>query len=215
ELGGARVVTIKSRARGGLGRAEGGPETEYGPLDAVANPEAHPWQADCCAASGEWEERSGEQRKLWWAAGLLGHSYPLHSWQCKHCFARDVGSSHRSLSCERAAPSVLAPMAQVEEPASPQESSSPLKCDKCDGRHPTSACPWFKKAREKHKDADPATAKKQARALGVLGMASGPPEILPSSSVRVVRQPGDGSCLFHSLCYGLKDGSTASGLRRQ
>lgn len=28
-------------------------------------------------------------------------------------------------------------------------------------------------------------------------------------------QPGDGSCLFHSLSHGLRDGSTATGLRRQ
>eukprot|EP00966_Prymnesium_polylepis_P288452 6662801-Prymnesium_polylepis.1 len=46
-------------------------------------------------------------------------------------------------------------------------------------------------------------------------MSSGPPEILASSSVRVIRQPGDGSCLFHSLCHGLRDGSTANALRRQ
>ncbi len=34
-------------------------------------------------------------------------------------------------------------------------------------------------------------------------------------SARVVRQPGDGSCLFHALSYGLRDGSTAHALRRQ
>ena len=31
----------------------------------------------------------------------------------------------------------------------------------------------------------------------------------------VVRQPGDGSCLFHSLCHGLGAAVTAGGLRRQ
>jgi hypothetical protein len=30
------------------------------------------------------------------------------------------------------------------------------------------------------------------------------------ASARVVRQPGDGSCLFHSLSYGLGDGTSAS-----
>lgn len=34
-------------------------------------------------------------------------------------------------------------------------------------------------------------------------------------NARVVRQPGDGSCLFHSLSFGLRNGSTASSLRRQ
>lgn len=33
-------------------------------------------------------------------------------------------------------------------------------------------------------------------------------------SARVVRQPGDGSCLFHSLCHGLNAGSAQS-LRRE
>jgi hypothetical protein len=33
------------------------------------------------------------------------------------------------------------------------------------------------------------------------------------TSGRVVRQPGDGSCLFHSLSYGLADGTSASQVR--
>ena len=32
---------------------------------------------------------------------------------------------------------------------------------------------------------------------------------------RVVRQPGDGNCLFHSMSYGLRDGSTARSLRAE
>jgi len=121
-------------------------------------------------------------------------------------------ASHASsyLSSERVATNKAAPPpTAAKPPADGAKAHEELTCDKCDGKHPTALCPWFKKAREKHKDADPATAKRQ------LGMSSGPPEILSSGSVRVVRQPGDGSCLFHSLCYGLKDGSTASALRRQ
>lgn len=34
-------------------------------------------------------------------------------------------------------------------------------------------------------------------------------------SARVVRQPGDGSCLFHSMAHGLPSGASASGLRRE
>ena len=83
------------------------------------------------------------------------------------------------------------------------------KCDKCDGNHPTNACPWFKKAREKHPDAKPASEKK------MLGMQSGPVEVLRMGNARVIRQPGDGSCLFHSLSHGLRDGSTATALRRE
>ena len=28
-----------------------------------------------------------------------------------------------------------------------------IQCDKCDGKHATSKCPYFKQARDKHKDA--------------------------------------------------------------
>lgn len=31
---------------------------------------------------------------------------------------------------------------------------------------------------------------------------------------RIIPQAGDGSCLFHSMSYGIKDGSDASSLRR-
>ena len=35
------------------------------------------------------------------------------------------------------------------------------------------------------------------------------------SRARVVAQPGDGSCLFHSVAFGLRDGSTARSLRQE
>ena len=41
------------------------------------------------------------------------------------------------------------------------------------------------------------------------------PPFRPPSARLQVRQPGDGSCLFHALAYGLRDGSTAHALRRQ
>ena len=45
------------------------------------------------------------------------------------------------------------------------------------------------------------------------GTSNLPHAIVSSSSARVIKQPGDGSCLFHSMSYGLKDGSNASALR--
>ena len=84
-----------------------------------------------------------------------------------------------------------------------------MVCDKCDGKHATDACPWFKKPRDKHPDAKRASEKK------LMGINSGPVGILRGSAARVIRQPGDGSCLFHSMSYGLRDGSSAVTLRRQ
>lgn len=98
------------------------------------------------------------------------------------------------------------PLAKRGEEAPSRGDNAPAKCDKCDGSHQTPACPWFRKARDRHPDAAPARDK---RNLG----GSGPAEILRTA--RVVRQPGDGSCLFHALAYGLRDGSTAHALRRQ
>ena len=50
------------------------------------------------------------------------------------------------------------------------------RCDKCDGPHETAACPWFRKARDRHPDAAPARDKRQ---LG----GTGPVEILRSARV--------------------------------
>ena len=82
--------------------------------------------------------------------------------------------------------------------------NSHLCCDKCDGEHTTESCPYFKKERENHPD-----ARKRKSKIG--GVSSLPGEHF--SSARIIRQPGDGSCLFHSLCFGLKDGTTAAALR--
>ena len=76
-------------------------------------------------------------------------------------------------------------------------------CDKCDGAHLTQNCHIFKKDRERHPDA---TRRRNQKDIGGDG-GDGPGRYL--SSGRVVAQPGDGSCLFHSLCYGLGDGTSA------
>ena len=85
------------------------------------------------------------------------------------------------------------------------------KCDKCDGAHATAACPHFRKQRDTHPDA-------QRRAGGGLGgLGGGVPLRLRRG--RIVGQPGDGSCLFHSLRFGLAKGGggvpTTQGLRRE
>lgn len=80
-------------------------------------------------------------------------------------------------------------------------------CDKCDGPHHGDDCPHFKgKQRDQHKDAWVAYGKKSAADNN-----SKTAHVLRNA--RVVRQPGDGSCLFHSLAYGL--GTDATRLRAE
>lgn len=81
-------------------------------------------------------------------------------------------------------------------------------CDKCDGRHTTDRCPHFHKEREKHKDA----WVNYGRQAGPHQMGSSGGNFILRSA-RVMRQPGDGSCLFHSLVHGLSSGC-AQTLRR-
>jgi len=93
-------------------------------------------------------------------------------------------------------------------------SKDPKKCDKCDGPHPTDACPHFKgKGREDHKDAWANYGRKHPAQMG----SNSGKFVLRRANM--VRQPGDGSCLFHSLCFGLKRlgaaRSNAHGLRRE
>jgi|ERR1712216_146025 len=80
----------------------------------------------------------------------------------------------------------------------------PTVCDRCDGPHPSKQCPIFKKPREQHPDALQRTPVQMGDQT-----AKG---FLPSA--KVFHQPGDGSCLYHSLTFGLQQGS-ASALRRE
>mmetsp|Transcript_28562 Transcript_28562/g.50856 ORF Transcript_28562/g.50856 Transcript_28562/m.50856 type:complete len:621 (-) Transcript_28562:46-1908(-) len=73
-----------------------------------------------------------------------------------------------------------------------------VRCDKCDQAHPTEQCPFFKGGRDKHKDAWVNYGRKHPLEMGT----SGGNFVLKRA--RHIRQPGDGSCLFHSLSFGLK-----------
>ncbi|KAJ1420986.1 hypothetical protein B484DRAFT_465681, partial [Ochromonadaceae sp. CCMP2298] len=98
-------------------------------------------------------------------------------------------------------------MTTVEEGRGPiggKEVGKPLCCDKCDGKHPTDDCPYYKKKRDDHPDAQ--------KTKNIGGLSN-----LPAASLykaRVVQQPGDGNCLFHSMSYGLGS-SNASKLRAE
>lgn len=83
-------------------------------------------------------------------------------------------------------------------------SSKAVTCDKCDGAHETSACPHFKGDRDKHQDAWSHYSGAAAAGLAHLkARECVAPRSLPRGSASVVRMPGDGSCLFHSIAYGL------------
>ena len=75
------------------------------------------------------------------------------------------------------------------------------RCDKCDGVHATIACPHFRKSRDAHPDAQ------KGAGGGLGGLGGGVPLRLRRG--RVAGQPGDGSCLFHSLRFGLQKGGAA------
>lgn len=85
---------------------------------------------------------------------------------------------------------------QPSPPRTAQKKSE--KCDKCDGPHPTDECPHFKKPREQHKDAWQNYGRKDPVGMG----ASGGNVIL--NQARIVPQPGDGSCLYHSILFGIR-----------
>ena len=88
-------------------------------------------------------------------------------------------------------------------------------CDKCDGPHHESVCPHFKgRTREKHKDATDMYHRKLNGGNADIGHSSGadcnsiepphdPYSQVSSSAVKVIPQPGDGSCLFHSMSHAL------------
>lgn len=99
----------------------------------------------------------------------------------------------------------VASSSSPEEVASTAQPRKKLCCDACDGKHETADCPYFKKKRETHRDAQ----KGKGPSIG----GSGGNFVLRRA--RVVNQPGDGSCLFHSMSYGLGGGVGATSLRRQ
>lgn len=76
------------------------------------------------------------------------------------------------------------------------EASSDSNCDRCDGAHESFTCPYYKKPRGKHPD------EQRRKGLGLAGCGGN--YFVPFSRARVRHQPGDGSCLFHSMCFGLR-----------
>ena len=121
-------------------------------------------------------------------------------------------SSESKQAAKRATkPDALCSTQPTKSTAAPVRESKPPAnvpcgtCDRCDGAHLSQSCPVYKKPRDSHPDAQRGVG----RSLG----GSGGNYFLPSA--RVVRQPGDGSCLFHSMSHGLRHAGGARSLRRE
>lgn len=128
----------------------------------------------------------------------------------------EVAEARQECSKRLQASTGLPPREDVKEPqqallqaltATPAPRKKPNgPCDKCDGPHDTDDCPHFKKKRDDHADAWSRYGKKGE------GDEGEGRQVLRSA--KVVPQPGDGSCLFHSLAFGLKS-TNASSLRAE
>ena len=71
------------------------------------------------------------------------------------------------------------------------------RCDRCDGTHVSTECPHFKWPRATHKD---------ARCMPVEERPALAPDVAPvEASGKLIKQPGDGSCLYHSLSRGERE----------
>ena len=77
------------------------------------------------------------------------------------------------------------------------EVATDLNCDRCDGAHESTKCPYYKKPRGNHPD-------EQRRRKGQGLASAGGNYFIPFHRARVRHQPGDGSCLYHSMCFGLR-----------
>jgi len=167
-------------------------------------------------------------------SSLQKERYEVQSRGGRNCFEQKFAEKHvrrRSLFEEKLADcdieskesleyaSSLTSRRTIRSPSSPKLSllrSSRLKnvqskirdpCDRCDSKsHDTKTCPWFKKARDDHPDAN-------RRRPGDLGAGDGKVVFVKGAVVK--QMPGDGNCLFHSLTFGLKRGFNAHTLRKE
>ena len=101
----------------------------------------------------------------------------------------------------RAAAPAPPPAAMKPSAPTPAAAASPACCEKCDGPHATTACPHFRKERGAHPD-----EQRSASGRSIYDAGSTDARFVLRNA-RVARQPGDGSCLFHSLAFTSRLGS--------
>lgn len=78
-----------------------------------------------------------------------------------------------------------------------------VRCSKCDQAHRSEQCPHFRSAREEHEDSWQHYTGSAKAAAAQKSRECAAPRRVSRQSHRVVRMPGDGACLFHSLAFGL------------
>ena len=69
------------------------------------------------------------------------------------------------------------------------------RCDRCNGFHPSAECPHFQYLRGEHPDAKPLPPGDRP-----LPTTASTPQV--EAGGRLIKQPADGSCLYHALSYG-------------
>ena len=145
--------------------------------------------------------RDGDRSRALRAPTLKRHSSASHAPELAHrSRALLLGMGTTGSGVGAASGGVAGPVSSKNKLMS-KHASSKVVCDRCDKNHPTEECPYFRKARENHPDA----LRRKAHAIGGGGGN------FTLRHARVVRQPGDGSCLFHSLCHGLQGSGRRSG----
>ena len=69
------------------------------------------------------------------------------------------------------------------------------RCDRCNGFHPSAECPHFQYLRGEHPDAKPLPPGDRP-----LPTTASTPQV--EAGGRLIKQPADGSCLYHALSHG-------------
>ena len=123
------------------------------------------WDADAAKSShwswAIWQSRHPWQQRIRWGTQHPDTSEPSRTAAHAGASSSSAGSGSLAgtMSAAAAAPAAASTAASQQEgaPGKGESGGKSHKCDKCDGNHPTDSCPWFKKPRDKHPDAKPAS----------------------------------------------------------
>ena len=112
---------------------------------------------------------------------------------------------------ENSQQSLLRALTGLRPPPKPKKKKKGGPCDKCDGNHHADDCPHYQKKRDKHHDAWDEYNAVAGGGVGGGGVGGGGGGPIIVKDATVIPQPGDGSCLFHSLNHGLPASAAGGG----